>query len=138
MSDVLKLVKLLDSISIAIDTDGTLHNLAGVAPPTVNDDDVAGYSLRSHWIDVTNDEAYIAVDVTTGAALWAMITDKGSSTYAYNADGSVDTITYANGEVDTYAYNVDGSVDTIVGNRWTVTFTYNVDGSINTETYTAT
>lgn len=57
-------------------------------------------------------------------------------TYAYNADGSIDTITWSNGEVDTYTYNADGSIDTISNSRWTVTYAYNADGSRSGETYT--
>jgi len=65
-----KIVKLLDAINLNINTDGTLNKYDATAPPGVSDDGVAGYSVGSHWIDVTGDEAYIAVDVTTGAAVW--------------------------------------------------------------------
>ena len=73
MLKVLGFFKLLTPISLNITTDGLLHNFAATAAPTVNDDNVAGYSVGSLWVDTTNDEAYIAVDVSTGAAVWQEI-----------------------------------------------------------------
>lgn len=42
--------------------------------PTVNDDTADGYRVGSLWIDTTNDIAYIALDVSSGAAVWKRIT----------------------------------------------------------------
>ncbi len=42
--------------------------------PTVNNDVTEGYSPGSQWADVTNDEFYICVDATEGAAVWVEIT----------------------------------------------------------------
>ena len=50
------------------------HNWNASAAPTVNDDSNAGYVVGSLWLDTTNDKAYIAVDVTVGAAIWKQIT----------------------------------------------------------------
>ena len=70
MSDAFRLVKLIDGLSFTINTSGVLDNVSAIVPPAVTDDTNAGYSVGSHWIDVTNDEAYIAVDVSAGAAVW--------------------------------------------------------------------
>lgn len=57
-------------------SDGTVldltvqDNLAGAAAPTVNDDDTAGYSVGSVWLDTTNGRMYVCVDNSTGAAIW--------------------------------------------------------------------
>jgi hypothetical protein len=60
-----------------------LDKVNATAAPTINDDDADGYTVGSKWVDVTNDRAYIAVDVSTGAAVWKEIsgslTGPGSS-----------------------------------------------------------
>jgi hypothetical protein len=40
------------------------------AAPTVNDDTGDGIKVGDRWIDETNDQEYVAVDVTLGAAVW--------------------------------------------------------------------
>ena len=83
MGDVFKLVKLIDSISLNITNGTVLDNIAATAPPTATDDVNAGYTVGSHWIDTTNDEAYICVDSTASAAVWEKVTTHtglGSST----------------------------------------------------------
>jgi hypothetical protein len=42
--------------------------------PTVNDDSGDGYAIGDRWIDTTNDQEYVAVDVTVGAAVWKQTT----------------------------------------------------------------
>lgn len=46
------------------------NNYAATAAPTTGDDLNDGYAIGSRWIDITNDRAYVAVDVTVGAAVW--------------------------------------------------------------------
>jgi hypothetical protein len=41
--------------------------------PTVNDDSSLAYKTGDLWIDSTGPSAYIAVDVTVGAAVWTLI-----------------------------------------------------------------
>ena len=41
-----------------------------VVNPTVNDDSSKGYKVRSHWVNLTTDDAFICVDATLGAAVW--------------------------------------------------------------------
>ena len=46
-------------------------NLDATSAPTVNDDSVDGYSVGSIWADVTADRAYLCLDATATAAVWA-------------------------------------------------------------------
>jgi len=41
------------------------HNLTAVVPPGVGDDDAAGYSVGSNWIDTVGESAFQCVDDTT-------------------------------------------------------------------------
>jgi len=38
--------------------------------PTANDDVLDGYVIDDRWVDTTNDRVYVAIDVSTGAAIW--------------------------------------------------------------------
>lgn len=47
------------------------NNLTATSAPTVNDDFSSdNYTVGSKWCDTTNDKIYIAIDVSTGAAIW--------------------------------------------------------------------
>lgn len=48
--------------------------------PAVTDDDAAGFPIGSHWINTTDDKAFISVDATNGAAVWIETTAVGAST----------------------------------------------------------
>lgn len=48
-------------------------NYAATTAPTVNDDADAGFSVGSVWIDVSSDTAYLCVDHTNNAAVWATL-----------------------------------------------------------------
>ena len=52
--------------------------LDGTAAPGVSNDNTEGYAVGSRWIDVTNDKEYVALDVSTGAAVWTETTQLGS------------------------------------------------------------
>lgn len=54
-----------------------LNNFSATAAPVVGNDDSEGYEIGSIWFDITNDEAYMALDVSTGAAVWKNITASG-------------------------------------------------------------
>tara|TARA_Y100000310_G_scaffold263591_3_gene273868 strand:+ start:563 stop:2824 length:2262 start_codon:yes stop_codon:yes gene_type:complete len=54
------------------------YNFSATTPPTSSDDDTAGYSVASVWVDLTADEAFICVDSSTGAAVWIELTDTAS------------------------------------------------------------
>lgn len=55
------------------------QDVANVAAPTVNDDSSAGFVVGDTWVDETNDKAYIALDVTVGAAVWTETTGGGAA-----------------------------------------------------------
>ena len=42
--------------------------------PDANDDITDGWKVGSWWVDVTNDKAYICLDITDGAAVWTEVT----------------------------------------------------------------
>lgn len=46
------------------------NNISATTAPVVGDDSADGYSIGSHWYDVTADEAYVCLDATVGAAVW--------------------------------------------------------------------
>jgi hypothetical protein len=119
MSDF-KLVKLIDQIplSITIDNDGILNNLGAVVPPAVTDDSGDGYSIGSRWIDISADEAYIATDVTVGAALWKKITVD-----AHSELSGIGTNTHA--QIDTHIASTaeHGATGAVVGTTNSQTLT---------------
>ena len=62
--------------SEAIDRLGKAKDDATVAPDNDNDN-TEGYSIGSRWFDITADKAYVALDVSTGAAVWIETTQTG-------------------------------------------------------------
>ena len=50
------------------------NNLTATTAPTTTDDTDAGYSVSSHWFDVSGDKVYICIDDTADAAVWTEIT----------------------------------------------------------------
>ena len=49
------------------------NNFSGTTAPVAGDDTLDGYTIGSLWVDATNDKAYIALDVSAGAAVWGQI-----------------------------------------------------------------
>lgn len=58
---------------------GPLNKLDATADPGVGDDSADGYSVGSLWVNVTDDDAFICLDSSSGAAVWAQIDGGGSS-----------------------------------------------------------
>ncbi len=60
-----------------------LDNFAAAVAPTVNEDSGDGYAIGSLWLDTTNDNIYMAIDVSVGAAVWEHLnaTSGGSSPF---------------------------------------------------------
>lgn len=48
----------------------TFNNFTATTNPGASDDTGSGYEVGSLWVNVTDDKAFIAVDVTTSAAIW--------------------------------------------------------------------
>ena len=64
----------LDTGQVVYLTPETLNNYTATAAPNPATDDVTlGYSVGSHWYDVTNDEFYVCLDPADGAAVWRQI-----------------------------------------------------------------
>jgi len=52
---------------------GVLNKYDAAIDPTANDDSGDGYSVGSTWINVTDDNAFVCLDATAGAAVWEKI-----------------------------------------------------------------
>lgn len=70
-----------------------LNKLDATTAPTVNDDSGDGYDVGSIWVDVTNDNAYICLDATVGAAVWKPIS--GSGVWPTAGTANIDAEIYA-------------------------------------------
>lgn len=46
------------------------NNYSATSAPTTSDDSDNGYAEGSVWYDTTNDESYVCLDASTGAAVW--------------------------------------------------------------------
>jgi len=93
---------------------------AKTSAPTINDDTSDGYVVGSTWFDITNDKAYICVDVTLGAAVWIDITQSGSFTAGDGVDIGLGTLSLdlkANSGliIDTTELALDLGATTITG-----------------------
>lgn len=64
----------------------TLYNLAGDRAPDANDDSGDGYSVGSHWLDVSGGVLYICLDAAVGAAAWQEIGSGGGTSATYIVD----------------------------------------------------
>ncbi len=52
----------------------TIRNNVAAGTPGVGDDDGDGYAIGSRWYDVTDDNEYVCLDASTGAAVWKQTT----------------------------------------------------------------
>jgi hypothetical protein len=66
---------------------GVLNKYDAAIDPTANDDSGDGYSVGSTWINVTDDNAFVCLDATAGAAVW----EKISGLAAHKADNATDS-----------------------------------------------
>ena len=94
------------------DVENILDNLSAVVPPTVNDDNTAGYSIGSVWIDTATGITYIATDVTTGVAMWGVMTGTQKGRFVINMANNISTTysPYATTSVTTNASGYFGWV----------------------------
>ena len=70
-------VKIADA-GTATQMDASQHN--ATVNPGAGDDNVAGYVVGTVWVNTTTQNAFIATNVTTGAAVWKAIDGSGSGT----------------------------------------------------------
>ena len=54
----------------ALQSSVSQNNYSALVAPTELNDDTEGYSIGSVWVDTTADKIFMAVDVSTGAAIW--------------------------------------------------------------------
>lgn len=66
------------------------NNFAATTNPTANNDTSQGYQVGSRWINTTSDTAFVCVDSTKGAAIWAA-DGQGSGLSTQGAPASQDT-----------------------------------------------
>ena len=92
------------------------NNYSATSAPTSTNDSSENYSIGSTWIDTNSNGAYICVDNTAGAAVWATSTS-GSFTLAGDS-GTPQTIT--TGDTLTVAGTTD-VIDTVAGATGTIT-----------------
>lgn len=60
------------------------HNFSATTDPTVGDDDTAGYSIGSRWINTTSETTFVCLDASSGAASWQLVVlASGNDTSAY-------------------------------------------------------
>jgi len=79
------------------------NNISATAAPTATDDSGAGYAVGSVWLDTTNDKAYIAMDVTSTAAVWVEITQSALT------DVVNDTTPQLGGDLDLNSNDITGT-----------------------------
>lgn len=128
------------AVLTAINPLAVKHNLSATVDPTVTDDDVAGYSVGSRWVNTAADTTFVCLDDSTGAASWVLVaTNSGdTSNYfeAYDAAGGttvggtivdlpLDTQRISNSD---YSHTLGSAVVTI-----NTTGTYLVYGHFSTE-----
>jgi hypothetical protein len=68
-------------------------NFAATAAPAVSDDNTQGYGVGSLWLDTTNDDIYMAIDVSTGAAIWEQLNGAGGSSPWQTTSNVVNLVT---------------------------------------------
>jgi len=68
-------------------------NYTATVAPAVGNDTTEGYAVGSRWINITADISYVALDVSTGAAIWKRtdnLQGNFSATVAPDADDDAD------------------------------------------------
>ena len=57
----------------------TQNKFNATSAPVATNDSSQGYSVGSHWIDITNDIVYVCVDSTAAAAVWQEVSNAGNA-----------------------------------------------------------
>jgi len=113
-----------------------LTTVVTVVDPTVIDDADDGYRVGQRWVNTALATTWTLVNATPGAAVWVE-EDGGGGGGSDPALGGDLGGTAANGYVKivrgvsgTYAYNPDGTLNTVTTSLGTMTMVYNGDGSL--------
>lgn len=70
-TDILPAARGAGNVRLTVgDIQGPLNNLTASTSPTINDDSADGYAVGSRWVNATIGVAFLARDVTVGAAQW--------------------------------------------------------------------
>ncbi len=81
---------------------GNVENLKvkldATTAPGVSNDNTEGYAIGSRWIDITNDKEYVALDVSTGAAVWIETTVVPYTNLTSFVDQTAWRVFYSDGE----------------------------------------
>ena len=88
---------------------GIKINLSATAAPGVGDDSGDGYAIGSIWLDTTNDNIYMATDVTVGAANWEQISGAGGGAVD-SVFGRTGAVIAASGDYDATEVSYDSGV----------------------------
>ena len=102
-------------------------NVASTAP-SANDDIDSGYPDGSVWIDMSQNQAYILVDGTAGAAVWKHVTDH-AETYAIGDTGPAGGIVFY--ITDGGAHGLEAAASDLTTAEWGC-FTDNITGADGT------
>jgi len=63
------------------------NNMGSAVNPLVTDDNTAGYSVGSRWLNVVTPNEYVCINASTGTAIWKVTTNAGESNTSSNAGG---------------------------------------------------
>ena len=105
---------------------GLQSNLAGTSAPDVTDDSDSGYAVGSTWIDINNDNTYLATDVTVGAANWEQTNGAGgggSGDVVGPASATDDALAVFDGTTGKLIKNSTGTIAQIAANTAKVSYT---------------
>jgi hypothetical protein len=58
------------NVEEALNALGVKNNLSATSDPTVNNDTSEGYAAFSRWVNTSNNEYFLCLDATNGAAVW--------------------------------------------------------------------
>lgn len=84
--------------------------LDATTAPGSSNDNTQGYAIGSVWVDVTGDKSYIAVDVSTGAAVWNDLTASAGG----GINNVVEDLTpQLGGDLDMNTHNITAGATTI-------------------------
>lgn len=119
VAQLINTTKLYTPKSVATLESVLRKNNTTTTAPTVSNDGTQGYEVGSQWWDTTADKEYVALDISTGAAVWKETTATGGGSGSGEWNGKV-------------AYDLDGTMESLVD-----VSTFTVSGGTRALTTTA-